>query len=515
MLSRTILKLLFVSLFYCISVLAHSKTKEVNGELISIALSSRPSNLNPFFSTDANSQNINRILHKSLIDFSREMNFFCRLCKNFDQTVDAQGNQVLSFKLKEGIRFWDGSLLTSEDVRLSWLYFSENDKINSVFRFAFSKIKDVKIRNTQEFDIIYDGFHLDSLSNLALLKIIRIDNYEDKDEIGLDDIIGLGNYKIEENSALDVVLSPLDESNPVLNFKVVRDETTLALKLINGEIDFSVAHMSPRKTDWLKKRHSEKLTFHEIETSNFIYLNVNHRREALNNREVRKAIALLIPREKIIKYRLRDTAVLSNTMFSKSFQGFSEVVDKHNRYDKKRAIEILNEFGYDENNPLIIDWKTTSTRSTLELVQTFISFLEKGPIVVNLTIQEWGTFMRSFSQARYDIILGQWVGFTGPEMLEFTFHSEKVPPNGGNRGGYSNELVDSLLDKAVVEYNKEKRNALFKEVIKIVNEDFAYINLWHPKITWISSECIKIDPLYPNGSFLPFLSIRRDCNDGE
>lgn len=488
---------------------ANSECKEED-KIVSIALSSRPSNLNPFFATDANSQNINRLVHLSLVDFNDQMEFECRLCKSFEEHFLDDGGYKISFKLRDDFRFWDGTPVRAIDVLNSWKYFSDEEKIRSVFRFAFQNIKKINVKNESELDIYFDQFYLDALSNLVLMKVIKIEG--DFDEApDLSQIVGAGSYQLSTIRPLSIELVPIDASAKVLDFKVVRDETTLALKLINGEIDFSVAHMSPRKIDWLRDNHPEKLNFWEVDTSNFIYLSINHRREVLSQKKVRKALAMLTPRDKIIKYKLRGNAIRSEGMFSPAFGALYTGEDVNNVYNPEKGIKILKDLGYSESNPLVLDWKTPSTRSTQEIVRTISDFWERGPVRVEITVQEWGTFMRSFRQGRYDIVLGQWIGFTGPEMLDFAFHSEKIPPHGGNRGHFINEEVDRLLSKAEKTQDSAKRVKIFNKVSNIINEQFAYINLWHPRLIWKSSSCVEIPKMMPNGSFGPFLNITKEC----
>ena len=103
---------------------------------IKIAISSVPNNINPFFSVDSNSQNINRLVHASLTDFDRSMSFSCILCERYSETVK-DGKHRIHFLLKKDIKFWDGSSVTSHDVKKSVSYFSSKE-MKSIFRFAFS-----------------------------------------------------------------------------------------------------------------------------------------------------------------------------------------------------------------------------------------------------------------------------------------------------------------------------------------------------------------------------------------
>ena len=74
----------------------------------------------------------------------------------------------------------------------------------------------------------------------------------------------------------------------------------------------------------------------------------------------------------------------------------------------------------------------------------------------------------------------RWIGGNeDPDIFEYAFHSAKFPPNGANRGYYSNPKVDALIDKARREIDPRVRKPLYAEVQRILAEDLPYINLWY------------------------------------
>lgn len=468
--------------------------------VVRIAISSRPNNLSPFFSTDANSQNMNRLIYLSLVDFDEEMQVVCRACLSYEETFHNDGQYSLRFELKKGLKFHDGKQIKARDFHQSWKYFTDQKKIKSIFAGAFSSIAEIKVLSDYSFEIFYDQFREDALANLVLLKILKWNENE---------IIGSGEYKLKQQGPLSVKLTSLSDARPDLHFYVIRDETTLALKLVRGEIDFSAAHLSARKIEWLLNSYGHKLNFHRVKTSNYIYISFNHQRPPFDKWEIRRAIASLIPREEIIEYKLKGNAVISHGMFSPAFPRFFNSEKNDYLITADEAIKHLNQMGITAENPLGIFWPTPSTPSTLELILTMKDYLERGPIKVNVRPSEWGTYMRSFTRGEFDLVLGQWIGFSGPDMLNFAFHSDSVPPSGGNRGRYFNDAVDKMLNKAL--QDPEKREIYYKNASLMVEKDFAYISLWHPINTWISRKCVGTDKKFPNSSFKTFLNIQKEC----
>ena len=503
----------YIGLILAICLNVHASEK------INVAISAAPNNLNPFFSTDANSQNINRLVHMALIDFNQKMQFECKACLSFNESI-LNGKQIINFNLREDLTFADGSPATSTDVINSWEYFAKNEKINSTFMAAFKSIEKITAVDKYHLSIIFKSFSLENLSNLALLKIIKLKNPNSESK-EVADVIGCGDYVLTDVQPLEVTVTPKDQSKPIFVFKVVKDETTLALKLINKEIDLAVANISPRKIQWLKTK-AKMLTVWDMPSGNYLFMGLNHNREVFKDIKVRKAISLLIPREDILKYKLKNTAILSNGMFSPAFAEMYESAPIE-FYNKIEARKLLKEAGFVKNTngilekngrELEIDWKVSNNKASIEVVEVIQHFLEQEGFKISLSIQEWGTYMSAFKGGKFDIVIGQWIGFTGPDMLKFVFHSKSVPPVAGNRTSYNNPDFDKVVDAATIETNASKRVTLYKEAMNIANRDYAYVNLWHPNIVWIGSNCLKNIVLEPTGGFYPLLKITKS-HEGE
>lgn len=481
-----------------------------------VAISSSPSNLSPFFSTDANSQNINRLVHLSLVDFDLQMKPVCRLCTSYEE-IRKGANYSIKFKLRKDVKFWDGAKVSAKDILASWKYFTETKKIKSIFRFAFGNIKEVKILGDHEVELVYKSYGLDHLPNLVLMKIIKVPSYDKVEKVVLKHIVGAGEYKYGLNDSLNVNLISLTEDLKDLNFVVVKDETTLSLKILNGEVDLSLANISPRKISYLEKNGNVRIQ--KVSGTNYNYIGLNHKKEIFKDKNFRRGLSLLIPREKIIKYKFKENATISTGLFSKPFKELYS--NKYNDdFNPKLAEELFTKAGMKKvkgkwidktGKPIRLLWKCTNNKFILELVAIIKRSYESAGIEVDLVVQEWGTFLRGLKRGEYDLFVGKWVGFTGPDMLKFAFHSKNIPPKGANRGYYVNSELDLLLDRAETKNDRDERNAIYRDAIDVVNNDYAYINLWHPSVIWVMNKCLKVEGMYPNGNMLALRNIKNVC----
>ena len=96
----------------------------------------------------------------------------------------------------------------------------------------------------------------------------------------------------------------------------------------------------------------------------------------------------------------------------------------------------------------------------------------------------------------------RWIGGNeDPDIFEYAFDSAKFPPNGANRGFYSNPKLDALIDKARTESDLNTRKHLYADVQSILADDLPYINLWYLDNVMVHTQRVKNIKLDPEGSY--------------
>lgn len=482
-----------------------------------IAISSTPSNLNPLFSTDANSQNINRLLYRSLIDYDRKMNPICDACESFEEKILNDGKQKLFFKIKKDLKFHNGDPIDSFAIKKIIEKFKD-DEYESVFLSSFKKIIDIKTYNSDTLEITFDSFDYDNMGNLALVRFFKLKPGYTK-QFNFNHFIGSGNYWYKENNNQKIVIERLSGKGlKEIEFKVVKDETTNALKIINKEVDISLSNMSARKFSWLEKNGGEGIKVVSSPGSNYVYLNMNHENELLKKRNVRVALAHLVPRDKIIKYRFKGLAKKATSLFSSAFKGYQYDGSGY-VFSPEKAKLIIEKLGaklkdgyYEINGKrLSFELIISTNKSSLEIAKILKDEFSKSGVHIEVSSMEWGTFMRRYKGGQFDLVLAQWVGFTGPGIMNYIFHSKNFPPAGGNRGRYVNKGFEELYEKSLFAKNQSERVEMINEAIRLVFDDVAYISLWHPSVSWVVGECIKNVKPYSNGSFLALNEVENVC----
>ncbi len=503
------IKILIISLIYLISI------SELAAHPLRVALSSAPNNLNPFYSYDANAQNLNRLLHLSLIDFTPQMRPYCRACERYEERIVGK-KHILRFYLKHGLQFHDGTEITAKSIQKVVYYYQDEKVIKSGFRFAFKKIKDVKIIDNYTVEFIYEKYDPDHISDLVLLKLIKLSTLNDGKS--LKKIIGAGPFVLIKLDELEIELQEYQGVRRIL-FKVVKDETTLALKLLHNEIDISVIDFSPRKLLWLKRQH--RFNFKSVPGVALQYVAINEKNPLLAKREMRQVLKDIIPIRDLVKYKLHGNAIAATGFFPPAFSDFYQSVDnssKINRIDKllKQIGAVKhNQKWYWKNRIIKFDWLVVNNKNSIEIARVIKSYIERYGITINVITQEWGSYYKRFKRGDYDLLMGRWVGFTGPSILRYAFHSSKLAPKGGNRIYYVNHQVDKLLDRGLSEVDHQKQVKLIKKVLNILDKDIAYIYMWYPQVNWVMQQEIEVPALFPNGNLLPLMQVKWSERDAK
>jgi len=78
------------------------------------------------------------------------------------------------------------------------------------------------------------------------------------------------------------------------------------------------------------------------------------------------------------------------------------------------------------------------------------------------------------------------------------FNSKNIPPEGQNRGYYSNPRVDQLITEGRATFDRAKRKKAYDEVQRIVADELPYISLYHETNVAIMHNNIDGYVMYPS-----------------
>jgi len=209
------------------------------------------------------------------------------------------------------------------------------------------------------------------------------------------------------------------------------------------------------------------------------YLALDVSKPPFDDRAVRQALAMAIDREKIADLVLLGTASAAKGILPPGMPGFDPDLQGL-PYDPQRARELLASSSYGSADALpdiVITISGTSgqlyneTRAILYMLETNLG--------IKATVEqvEWSDFLNDMNQRVYQMYSSGWIAdYPDPQnFIDLLFHSASSQ----NHMGYSNPVVDALLEQARVASSPEERYALYHQAEKRIVEDAVWIPLTH------------------------------------
>ena len=487
---------LLASLFPSLSC----STKTDPNTLVMI-IESSPTNLDPRVGIDAQSERLDSLIFDDLLSRGDDLNVAPGLAESW--TIPDPLTYV--FHLHQGVTFHDGRPLTSRDVK--WTFDSLlQGKIHST-KAANYKFVD-HIDAPDDFTVI---FHLKEPDSPLLWNLsdgaIGIVPYGSGDEITLHPI-GSGPFKfVSAETDREVIVERNEHywgEEPKLQrirFAVVPDETTQALELRKGSGDIAINSLTPDTVVTLARERN--LVVEHAPGTRLAYMGFNLRDDILKDVRVRRAIAYALDRQPMIEYLWRGQAEPARSILPTQSWAYNGDVPPY-EHDPEKANQLLDEAGYPRTNGVRfhLTMKTSTDASTRLMVAVMQQQLRDVGIALDIRSFEFATFFSDVQHGAFQIYSLRWIGGNeDPDIFEYVFHSSKIPPNGANRGYYSNPKVDDLIDQARREVDLNRRKPIYAEVQKILADDLPYINLWYLDNVLVHTRRVRNLRLNPAGNF--------------
>jgi peptide/nickel transport system substrate-binding protein len=472
--------------------------------VVNFLIESMPTNLDPRIGTDGPSERIDSLIFDSLVELD------ARRIPHGDlaETWEMPDSLTYVFHLRRGVKFHDGRLLTSADVKYTFDSIM-NGSVTTSKRGSLRLVKSI-----EALDAATVIFHMSEPNGGFLTDICRpefgvVPSGAGSDVAGLP--IGTGPFRFVSAQQDDTVV--LERSATYfrtppkierVRFRVVPEAIVRALELRKGTADLEMSSLAPDMIPVLRQQSSLDVT--EQPGTNYAYVSFNFDNPVLARREVRQALAHATNREEIIRYLYRGQARLADGALPENSWAFEPDIMRYG-YDPQQAEQLLDSAGFPrraENGGMRVrlTLKTSTDESTRLLGAVLQEQWRKVGIDLELRSMEPATLLSDIGRGDFELYTLRWIGVNNdPEFYEFAFSSKRIPPMGGNRGHYRNPEVDALLDRARAESDQEKRGELFSKVQKIIAEDLPYVSLWFMDNVSVHRKRISDVQLSPTGDY--------------
>ncbi len=263
-----------------------------------------------------------------------------------------------------------------------------------------------------------------------------------------------------------------------VRFAVVPDTTTRALELRKGSADIAVNSLTSDMNVVLAR--DPALAVERTPGTIYSYLAMNLRDPILKDVRVRQALAYALDRGPMIRYLLRDEARPANSILPPQSWAYDGDVESY-PHDPARARQLLDQAGYPAVNGVRfhLTMKTSTEEGTRLLAAVLQRQLREVGIALDIRTYEFATFFSDVTKGSFQLYSLRWIGGNDdPDIFEYVFDSHRVPPQGANRGYYSNPEVDQLIAQGARQNDQQQRKQTYARLQQILARDLPYINLW-------------------------------------
>ncbi len=268
--------------------------------------------------------------------------------------------KVYTFKIRQGVKFSDGSALTAEDVEKSLMAVPVNlGQYNGGYGKLSTIIEAVEATDDHTVELRLTQPYYSTLRDLCLANPFGIVSSEQlNDDLTAKDSFktatyGTGPYMYEgdnDGQTYNFVKNPGywggEPEVDSFSIKVIPDNDAKILALRNGEVDFfsGIAKIASESYERMKNTEGfgAKVDDNSLQT---YYIGYNLSNPFFGDQAVRKAITSAIDKETIVSSIFGGMYEKADTFFSKSLP-FCDVDQTVHAYDLARANQLLDDAGY-------------------------------------------------------------------------------------------------------------------------------------------------------------------------
>ena len=402
------------------------------------------------------------------------------------------------FKIRQGIKFHDGSDLTAEDVKFSL----DRARNSAAVSYVLNFIEDVTVDDDYTVTVKTTAPYAPTLHNLAIpfAAIVPKAVVEADENAFLQHPIGSGPYMFVEWKQGDhITLKAFDDyyagkpATENLVMKVIPETSQRSIALETGEIDLAY---DLAVNDISKVNENDKLTVYEVPSLSCWYISLNMNKKPFDNPLVREALSMAIDRQTLIDTINAGSgqpadAIIAPAVFGYYSTGVPE-------YNPEKAKQLLAEAGYPDGFSTTL-W-VNDNQSRIEICQAIQAMLLEIGVQCQVEVLEFGSYISKTTSGEHDMAYFGWTTSSGD--ADYTYYSlEHSTQQGaaGNRSFIADPELDKMIEEARSSTDEAKRKDLYKDIAIKLDGINNNLPIFYSSINVGASKKVEGFVMDPNG----------------
>jgi oligopeptide transport system substrate-binding protein len=482
----------------------NAEQKKASGKTLHLGNGAEPQMLDPHTMNGTGDQRVAAALYEGLIQLNtKTLAPEPAAAASWEISPDGK---VYTFTLRPGLKWSNGDPLTTRDFIWSWkreltpalackyAYFLHG--IHNARAFSTGKITDfsavgVKALDDTKLEITLDNptpyflslLYLSCFAPVHQATVEKFGKFDDPNNLKWTEpgnSVCNGAFKMEvwkPNQVIRVVRNPqywdaASVKSDAIEFYPIDNAMTEERMFRSGELHRTQTVL-PAKVEAYRAKNDPVLRLASYLGTYYYKLNLT--RKPLDDKRVRRALAMSINRDAIVSLQ-KGGQKPAGCFTPPDTAGYT--CRTAIPYDVEKAKALLAEAGYPGGKGLPPIELLYNTQEGHKLIAEAIQNMWKSSLGVDVTLsnQDWKVFLGRLKDKDYAIARSSWIGdYADPTSFLDCYRSD----SGINQSGFSSKQYDALLDEAASTTDSAKRLELLQQAEAILLDEAAIIPIYH------------------------------------
>lgn len=435
-----------------------------------------------------------------LVDISPDLKVVPQLATSWEWSADSK---TLTFKLREGVKFHDGTPFDAEAVKFDIERYKTMPE--STRKADFATVSNAEVLGPLEVRLNLSKPYAPLLLALTDRPGMMVSPTAAK-ALGANfgsAPVCAGPYKFVKRAARDFVQVEKDPgywnatayAYDQILYQYIEDSTVRLARLRAGDIDV-IERVAP--TDLAQIKSDTKLKLETIAGFAFSHLMVNFnngekaKSKLSSDARLREAFNLSIDRNVINRVAFAGQFTADNQMMPPSSPYYDQAHPMPAR-DIAKAKDLITKAG-GGRIPVEITFANALTDARVgQIVQ---SMAAEAGFDVKLVPLESATAVERYFAGNFEVFIGNWGGRADPDGNIYPF---LACDGAQNMGKYCNPELDKVLNAGRSEPDSTKRKAIYDQAAAIYLSDYPLLPLYHPSWFFATRAEVSGIKMYPDG----------------
>lgn len=441
----------------------------------------KPTEINPITTDSSISALLLELVFDNLVRLGSDRRVKPELAERWEESPD---RLTITFFLREGVHFHDGTPLTAYDVKATYDAVSRSERFGNSN--AFDSVKEIRVSNDHSLTLILsktDSLLWEHLTHIGVAPRSLIEGYSEFSKFNSHPI-GSGPYRFLRRDEKEIVLEANENywaGRPYLDqveVKILPSQKATLTHLIAGHVDL-IFLLNPNDFGALEKIKSIKT--YENWTSILYLLSLNLKKDLFRDQQVRQALNMAIDKSLLVDRVLEGKGTIAASSFDIDSPHLNPNIFPYD-YQPQHSVELLKSQGWeDHDGDFVLDrsgqkfeFKVVVMEGddvgakTLTIMQ---EQLRKIGIRMSVDVLPFDKYAERVLHKR--AVDGSFAFYVAPHLQDNNislWHSSQIA-TGFNYASYSDPEVDRTLEEARRSFDEEKRNNAFFQFQQAIHDN--------------------------------------------